>query len=299
MNGFDSLLVSSLPFFPRKIIGIVAKPYIAGETTEAALNRARQLVNQGFLTTVDLLGENVSSMKEAQDCSNTYQALLEKIQQSGLETTLSIKPTQFGLKKNKEACHKLIYGLIQKAAQHKTFVRIEMENSTCTTDTIELYRSLRADFSNTGIVFQAYLHRTERDVTKITGIPQNVRIVKGVYVESSDIAFQDPNAITNNYIKLAETLLENGAYVAFATHDQLLISKVMELIDRLGVSSDSYEFQMLLGVQERLRNTIRDEGHPMRVYIPFGKDWYPYSMRRLRQNPKIARYIMRETLRFR
>ena len=296
MSLFDHLVVSALPFVPKTVVGIVARRYIAGETADEALATATELNGQGFLTTLDMLGEDIASMEKAQEAANTYGFLLEEIQRRGIETNISLKPTQFGLRLDKNACRDLIRWLIEKAQGHNNFVRIEMEDSTCTTDTIDLYRSLRSDFDNTGIVLQAYLRRTKNDVARIGGIPPNVRIVKGVYVEPRKIAYKDPRIINKNYIHLAKTLLKQGAYVAFATHDELLVWEAFQLVEGLGLPPADYEFQMLLGVEKQLRDVIRDAGHRIRVYIPFGPEWYPYSVRRLRENPKIAGYVMRAML---
>ena len=297
MSLFDRLVVSTLPFVPKPVVGIVARRYIAGETPEEALAAATELSGQGFLTTLDMLGEDVPSMAQAREAANTYGFLLEEIQRRGLETNVSLKPTQFGLRLDKNACRDLLRWLIEKARGHDNFVRIEMENSTCTTDTLDLYRSLRSDFDNTGIVLQAYLRRTKDDAAAIADIPPNVRIVKGVYVEPRKIAYKDPRIINKNYMQLAETLLRKGAYVAFATHDELLVWEAFQLVDRLGLPPSAYEFQMLLGVEPQLRHVVQDAGHRIRVYIPFGRDWYPYSVRRLGENPKIAGYVMRAMLR--
>ncbi len=296
MSLFDRLVVSALPFVPKTVVGIVARRYIAGETADEALAAATELSGQGFLTTLDMLGEDIASMEQAREAANTYGFLLEEIQRRGLETNVSLKPTQFGLRLDKNACRDLIRWLIEKAQGHHNFVRIEMEDSTCTTDTIDLYRSLRSDFDNTGIVLQAYLRRTQNDVAAIGDIPPNVRIVKGVYLEPRKIAYKDPRVINKNYMHLAETLLKQGAYVAFATHDELLVWEAFHLVEGLGLPHSAYEFQMLLGVEKQLRDIIRDAGHRIRVYIPFGRDWHPYSVRRLRENPKIAGYVMRAML---
>ena len=296
MSLFDSLVVRTLPFVPKTVVGIVARRYIAGETADEALAIATELNGQGFLTTLDMLGEDIASMEQAREAADTYGFLLDEIQRRGLQANVSLKPTQFGLRLDKNACRDLIRWLIEKAQGHHNFVRIEMEDSTCTTDTIDLYRSLRSDFDNTGIVLQAYLRRTKNDVAAIGDIPPNVRIVKGVYVEPRKIAYKDPRIINKNYMHLAETLLEKGAYVAFATHDELLVWEAFQLVERLGLPPAAYEFQMLLGVEKQLRDVIRDAGHRIRVYIPFGRDWHPYSVRRLRENPKIAGYVLRAML---
>jgi len=296
MSLFDRLVVSTLPFVPKTVVGIIAKRYIAGETTAEALAVAADLNDQGFLTALDMVGEDVSNLNKAREAADTYGFLLDEIQRQGLETNVSLKPTQLGLRIDKNACRDLIRSLIEKAQGHNNFVRIEMEDSTCTTDTIALYRSLRSDFDNTGIVLQAYLRRTKEDVAAIVDIPPNVRIVKGVYVEPRRIAYKAPRIINKNYMYLAETLLRKGAYVAFATHDELLVWETFRLVESLGLPSSAYEFQMLLGVEKQLRHTIRDAGHRIRVYIPFGSDWHPYSVRRLRENPKIAGYVMQAML---
>ena len=296
MSLFDRLVVRTLPFVPKTVVGIVARRYIAGETADEALTTATELNGQDFLTTLDMLGEDIASMEQAREAANTYGFLLDEIQRRGLQANVSLKPTQFGLRLDKNACRDLIRWLIEKAQRHHNFVRIEMEDSTCTTDTIDLYRSLRSDFDNTGIVLQAYLRRTKNDVAAIGDIPPNVRIVKGVYVEPRKIAYKDSRIINKNYMHLAEILLENGAYVAFATHDELLVWEAFQLVERLGLSPAAYEFQMLLGVEKQLRDVIRDAGHRIRVYIPFGRDWHPYSVRRLRENPKIAGYVLRAML---
>jgi len=292
MSLFNRIVVKALPLIPKTFVGMVAKTYIAGETAKEALDVAAMLNKKGFLTTIDLVGENVKSMDEAQDAAKTYELLLDEISRRGIDSNISIKPSQFGLRINKEACCDLIKCLLDKARSHENFVRIEMEDSTCTSDTIALFLSVKNVFKNTGIVLQSYLHRSKDDVRDILGGPLNVRIVKGAYVEPLKISYKDPEIINENYVHLAEFLLRNGVYVAFATHDEILVGKLIGLVNRLGLPSSAYEFQMLLGVHEKLRNVIRDAGQRIRIYIPFGENWYPYSVRRLRENPKIAKYVI-------
>ncbi len=297
MSILDQLIASSLALVPKAIVGIVAKRYIAGETLEEALDVASELEPEGFLTTIDLLGEDATEIEQARDAANLYGRALDEIGKRNLNANVSLKPTQFGLKINKKKCRNLIEWLLGMAVTHQNFVRIEMENSTCTTGTLDVYRSLRNQFENVGIVVQAYLRRSGDDIAAIRDFPHNVRIVKGVYVEDRRIAYKDPRIINKNYMHLAETLLAGGAYVAFATHDELLVWEACRLVERLGLPPTAYEFQMLLGVEEELRNMIRDAGHRIRVYIPFGRDWHPYSVRRLGENPAIARHVIRAMLR--
>ena len=297
MSILDQLIASSLALVPKAIVGIVAKRYIAGETLEEALDVASELEPEGFLTTIDLLGEDVTEIEQARDAANLYGRALDEIGKRNLNANVSLKPTQFGLKINKKECRNLIEWLLGRAVTHQNFVRIEMENSTCTTGTLDVYRSIRNQFENVGIVIQAYLRRSGDDIAAIRDFLPNVRIVKGVYVEDRRIAYKDPRIINKNYIHLAETLLAGGAYVAFATHDELLVWEACRLVERLGLPPTAYEFQMLLGVDEGLRNMIRDAGHRIRVYIPFGRDWHPYSVRRLGENPAIARHVMRAMFR--
>jgi proline dehydrogenase len=296
MSLLDQLIAASLAVIPKPVVGIVAKHYIAGETMEEALDVASDLEDRGFLTSVDVLGEDPTRIEQARGAAELYGRLVDEIEKRSLSANVSIKPTLFGLKINKQECRDLIRWLLERAHTHRNFVRVEMEDSTCTTDTIDVYRSLSKGFDNVGIVIQAYLRRSNDDIAAMKDIHPNVRIVKGVYVEELDIAYKDPRIINESYMFLAETLLASGSYVAFATHDEPLVREAFRLVERLGLPASAYEFQMLLGVEEELRNMILDAGHRIRVYIPFGRDWHPYSVRRLRENPAIARHVMRAML---
>ncbi len=297
MSVFNRLVALTLPFVPKPIVGAVAKRYIAGESLDEAIKVAEDLNRAGFLTALDLLGEDTTRIEQARQAANDYSRALDEITTRGIDAYVSIKPTQFGLKVDPRACLELIRSLTARARSKGQFVRIEMEDSSSTSETIELFRTLRDEFSNVGIVIQAYLRRSVADMSAIADIKPNVRIVKGVYVEPRKVAFKDPRIINRNYVLMAEELLRKGAYVAFATHDELLVWEAFRMAKEMSLPKDAYEFQMLLGVQEELRDIIRDAGHRMRVYIPYGKDWYRYSVRRLRENPEIAGYVMRAMLR--
>lgn len=297
MSVFNRLVALTLPFVPKPIVGAVAKRYIAGESLDEAIKVAEDLNQAGFLAALDLLGEDTTRIEQARQAANDYSRALDEITTRGIDAYISIKPTQFGLKVDPRACLELIRSLTTRARSKGQFVRIEMEDSSSTSETIELFRTLRGEFSNVGIVIQAYLRRSVADISAIADLKPNVRIVKGVYVEPRRVAFKDPRIINRNYVLMAEELLRKGAYVAFATHDELLVWEAFRMAEEMSLPKEAYEFQMLLGVQAELRDIIRDAGHRIRVYIPYGKDWYPYSVRRLRENPEIAGYVMRAMLR--
>jgi proline dehydrogenase len=287
------LLSRVLPWIPRKLIGGVARRYIAGETLEDGLRVASGLNQQGFRTTMDLLGEDTTKPAQAHQALADYRKALEAIESHGIDGNVSVKPTQFGLRIDSELCFGLFRSLVGEARDLGHFVRLDMEDSSCTDPTLSLYRRLRGEFDNVGIVLQSRLHRSVRDLDSLRELIPNVRMVKGVYLEPPSIAWQDAQEIRDQFMTLSETLLQQGAYVAFATHDQSLVDGALETVDRLGIGKSGYEFQHLLGVRTQLGRQLRDAGHPVRIYVPFGRDWYPYSMRRLRENPQIAVYVLK------
>jgi proline dehydrogenase len=223
-------------------------------------------------------------------------ALLESIHRRGLDSTVSLKLTQFGLKLNPAECFLMVESVIRRAAELNNFVRIDMEDSSCTTGTIEMFRRLRQKHSNVGVAIQAYLRRTADDISALLKLKPNIRLCKGVYVESEEVAFREMSLINKNYLSILEQLLGAGCYVGIATHDEHIVKEAERMILELRLPSTSYEFQMLLGVSESLRNRIRSDGHPLRIYIPFGRQWYAYSVRRLRENPRIAGYVLKAML---
>jgi proline dehydrogenase len=296
LSVVDRIIAGSLPFIPRILVERVARPYIAGETAEDAMRVASSLNQLGFRTTMDLLGEHVERTEQAQHAVGMYMALLETIHQRGLDSTVSLKLTQFGLKLNPDDCFVKVESVIQCAAELNNFVRIDMEDSSCTTGTIEIFRRLRQKHSNVGVAIQAYLRRTADDISALLDLKPNIRLCKGVYVESEAVAFRQMSVINENYLSILERLLRAGCYVGIATHDEHIVKEAQRMIRELKLPSTSYEFQMLLGVSESLRNRIRSDGHPLRIYIPFGSEWYAYSVRRLRENPRIAGYVLKAML---
>jgi proline dehydrogenase len=296
LSVVDRIIAGSLPFIPRILVERVARPYIAGETADDAMRVASSLNQLGFRTTVDLLGEHVERMEQAQHAVDPYMALLESIHRRGLDSTVSLKLTQFGLKLNADECFRMVESVIRRAAELNNFVRIDMEDSSCTTGTIEMFRRLRQKHSNVGVAIQVYLRRTTDDISALEELKPNIRLCKGVYVESAEVAFREMSLINKNYLSILERLLRAGCYVGIATHDEHIVNEAERMIRELKLPSTSYEFQMLLGVSESLRNRIRRDGHPLRVYIPYGSEWYAYSVRRLRENPRIAGYVLKAML---
>jgi proline dehydrogenase len=290
---FDRAIAGSLQFVPRAIVRKVANRYIAGESVRDAIRVAEGLNKQRARATMDILGEDVHGIEDAQRAEREYGELLEEIYRKGIDSNVSIKLTQFGLKIDRKLCFDLVEGLVKRAARLNNFVRIDMEDSSCTTDTLEIYRELRKDHSNLGVVIQAYLRRTMADVESLAPIRPNYRLCKGVYVESPEIAYREMRLINENYVRILEQLFRNGSYVGIATHDEFVVREALRLIKHLNVPNSSYEFQMLLGVGEDLRQPLLSAGHNLRVYIPFGRDWYKYSVRRLRENPQLAGYVLK------
>ncbi len=289
----DRVVAHSLPFVPKTVVRKVASRYIAGETLDEALDVTAGLNRQRMCATLDVLGEHIHGIDQARRAVSQYLQVLEHIHSRKLDANVSIKLTQLGLKVDWLACLELTSRLVKHARELGNFVRIDMEDSSCTTDTLRLYRELRKDYSNVGVVIQAYLRRTAQDVAALQDLRPNFRLCKGVYVEPPEIAYHEMRDINRNYVSLLETLFRNGSYIGIATHDESIVSEAFRLIRDMKLPPTAYEFQMLLGINEQLRNRIVAAGHKLRVYIPYGRDWYAYSVRRLRENPRIAGYVFK------
>jgi len=296
MRIVDRAIAGFLPHVPRSVVGRVARRYIAGETRDDALRVARQLNEKGFRATMDILGEDIHRLDQAQNAADNYRTLLDELHAGKIDSNVSVKLTQLGLEVNKQDCLALADSVVTRAQECGNFVRIDMEDSSWTSDTLEIYAQLRQRHSNVGVVIQAYLRRTAADVERLIEIAPNFRLCKGVYVEPESLAYHDMAEINRNYVLLLERLLRAGIYVGIATHDERLVGEAQRLIAELRLPPSAYEFQMLLGVNEPLRDRVRAAGHPLRVYIPFGKDWYAYSVRRLRENPRLAGYVLKAML---
>ncbi len=288
-----------LPYMPKKLIWIFSKKYIAGEYIEDAIRVSKELNSQGMVVTIDLLGEFITKIEAAEENTKQYLEIIDRIQKENIEGNYSLKPTMFGLLIDKDKCYELIRKVVEKATQYGNFVRVDMEDSQCVDLELELFRKLRAEFpNNVGLVFQAYLKRTLDDIKglesdKPENYRNNYRLCKGIYVEHESIAYKSYEKINNHYVEDIEYLLKNDIYVGIATHDKYLIEKSYELIKNNNISKDKYEFQMLLGVTPNLRDSVVKNGHKMRIYVPFGKQWFKYSTRRLKENPKMASHIIK------
>ena len=296
---FNKFIASILPYFPKKFIWIFSRAYISGVTMADAMRVSKELNAQGVKVTLDVLGEFIKSLDEAEANKQEYLELIEETQKQGINGNYSLKPTSFGLLIDKEVCYRLMREIVAKAASYNNFCRVDMEDSPCTDLEIELYRRLHAEFpKNVGLVIQAYLKRTYTDLENMLDmntpeIPTNYRLCKGIYVEPAEIAFKKYEEINQHYLEDLEFMFRNKIYVGIATHDKPLIEGAYELIKKYNVPKNMYEFQMLYGVTPKLRQSIVDGGHVMRVYVPFGEKWFGYSTRRLKENPKIASHIIK------
>ena len=292
MSLFDRLMGITLPLVPKPVVRYVARPYIAGETLADQTRVIAELNAQGFLTASSILGEFVTRREESEAAVSDYEQLLFAIDEKKLQGNIHVKLSHLGLKLDREFCYQNVAKLLRAARDRKNFVRIDMEDSSCTSDTLDLYFRLREEFENVGVVIQACMRRSLGDVRRLAAAKASVRLCKGIYIEPRAIAYLDREIVRRNYALLLEELLGAGCYVGIATHDEMLVWEAMRIIDRLHLDPSRYEFQMLLGVEASLRNVIREAGHRLRVAVPFGPSWYPYSLRRLRKNPRIARYVL-------
>lgn len=302
LNGiamFNKMIASLLPHMPKKLVWMFSKEYIAGETLEEAIVNAKKLNAEGILTTIDVLGEFITTLDEAKANKEEYLEVIEEAEKAGVEGNYSLKPTFFGLLLDKDAAYQHIREVVAKAASYNNFVRIDMEDSPCTDMEIDLYRKLKEEFpANVGLVVQAYLKRTHQDIENLKDInnpesPVNLRVCKGIYIEPEEIVYKNYHEINSNFLADIEYMFQEGMYPAIATHDQPVVEGSYKLIEKYKVSKDKYEFQMLYGVTPALRKSIMDKGHRMRVYVPFGKQWFGYSTRRLKENPKMAGVIIK------
>jgi len=298
MSLFDTLVKYGMPFVPKTIVGRVARRYVAGDTLDDAVQTLRALNDEGAMGTVDILGEEVREPVKANAAVEEYLRLLDRIEYEKLDANISIKPTMLGLNIDQSLCEENLLRIVARAAQFNNFVRIDMEDHTCTDNTIRLFRQMHEKHpTSVGVVLQSYLHRTIADINSLLPLVPNIRICKGIYREPREIAWKEFETIRANFVFATEKLLSSGAYVGIATHDPHLVWAGMKIVDRLGLDHDRYEFQMLLGVDPELRRIILANGHRLRVYVPYGKDWYPYSIRRLRENPTVAHHVVRAMFR--
>lgn len=293
MSLFNRIVIFFMPVVPKPVVRLFSKRYVAGDKLQDAVHTVRTLNEQGILATMDVLGESTTHREETSGYVEEYLQVLRTISEEKLDCNISLKPTQLGLQIDKELCYQNVKRIALEALKLGNFVRIDMEDSTCTTATIELYEQLRNEFPNVGIVLQAYMRRSLDDIKAMSRKPANFRVCKGIYIERRKIAYKNPQTVNDNFVLLMETAFKAGSYVGIATHDEKMVWHGLRLIEQLSLKREEYEFQMLLGVDEELRNILVAAGHRLRVYVPYGKRWYAYCMRRLKENPVIAIYILK------
>jgi proline dehydrogenase len=293
----DRAIVRVLPAVPRPIVKRLSERYIAGPELSDACRVVTRLNAARKMGTIDVLGEEITSSEEATALLEEYEDVFDTIEQTGLDSNVSVKLTGLGLKLDRDLCRDNLATLVRWAAERGNFVRIDMEDSSTTADTLAIYRELRgAGLDNVGVVLQAYMRRTLEDVAALADLRPNVRVCKGIYVEPAEVAYQGYDTVRFNFAEALSALLAADAYVAVATHDEWVVAEALHLFEEREVPVDRYEFQLLLGVREDLGDELVREGHRVRIYVPFGRQWYEYSVRRLQENPKIAGYIALDTL---
>lgn len=292
MDLFSRLVKTTLPAVPKPIVGRFASRYVAGPSLEDAVRVVRQLNQEGAMATVDVLGEEVHERTTAEAAVEQYLQVLRTLDAEKLDANVSIKPTMLGLKLDEEFCHDNLDRLCELAGQLSNFVRIDMEDRTTTQATLRIYRRLRQRHDRVGVVLQSYMRSTLQDIEELP--PRaNVRLCKGIYIEPREVAWKGYETVRHNFLAALEKMFAKGIYVGIATHDEFLVCGAVALIDRFRLEPSQYEFQMLYGVDSQLRRILIAGGHRLRVYVPFGQDWYPYSVRRLRENPEIAKHVLR------
>lgn len=296
MPLFHTLIIRTLPLVPKRIVRYFAARYIAGETLDDGIRVVRELNQRGILATMDVLGEGVTTREESLEMRRQCEEVLHAIHRHQLNATLSLKPTQMGLAFAKDFCLDNVSRLCDLAREYGTSVCIDMEDHPYTDATLELYDVLRGKHDNVTCVIQAYLKRSEADIRALLAKPTSLRLCKGIYVEPEAIAFREREKVRDNYKLLLRTLLDGGAFCAIATHDDPLIEEGFRQVRERKLTPEQYEFQMLLGVRDQKREEIVRAGHPMRVYVPFGRQWYAYSTRRLKENPQMTGYIVKSIL---
>lgn len=282
-------VAGSVTHLPRSLVRRVARRYIAGTTIDDALAAVRDLAAQGCVATVDLLGEHVRHRAQTEVGVEAYEQLLRGLVAGGLPAGISVKPTALGLSLTEELCLANLRRLAAAAAKAGRFMRVDMEESTWTSATLDLLAEVHREHPNVGGVIQARLRRSGRDLEPLIRQRISVRLCKGIYLEPADIAYADADEIRAQYIYLLDQLLAARCFVGIATHDPVLVDESLRLIE--SHRSARYEFQMLMGVAERLRGRLVAAGHRVRVYVPYGEDWYGYALRRLQENPKMAAQI--------
>lgn len=296
MSFSRRIVLAGLPLVPKPLVRRVAARYVAGETLADAVRVTRELNAEGVMGTIDVLGEEISERSQASEAVDEYIRVFDEIERRGLDSNVSIKPTLLGLKIDEAFCQDNIGRIAEAAKAHGNFVRIDMEDRTTTEATLRIYRELHARHGNLGCVLQSYMRRTLGDIAALPAEGASVRLCKGIYIEPRASAWKGYETVRLNFVEALDKLFRQGVYVGIATHDEYLVCAATALVDRYGLARDRYEFQMLLGVDPELRRLLVAQGHRMRVYVPYGRQWYQYSTRRVRENPDIAWHAARAFL---
>jgi proline dehydrogenase len=275
----------------------LARRFVAGETLEEALGVAQRLKAEGIAVTLDHLGESVSTLEEARAARDVYLKALGALDDAGLEANVSIKLSQFGIGVSAAECMANVEQLVQEAGARRGFVRVDMESSDYTDRTLDLVTAIHSRHGSTGTVIQAYLYRSRADIERLNGLGIRVRLCKGAYLEAAEVAFPQKADVDRNFVELMRLLIDHGAYPAIATHDQKMIAATKEYVETRNFPRDSFEFQMLYGIRRDLQRRLVAEGYRLRLYVPFGRAWYPYYMRRMAERPANVMFILRNLLR--
>jgi proline dehydrogenase len=295
MSIFSKLIVASIPLIPRSVVGFFARPYIAGDALSDGIRVVKELNAQGIMATMDVLGESVNTREECIEMRRQCEDVLHAINEHGLDSNLSIKPTQMGLSISEEFCEENLRILLDIARKYSNFVRMDMEDHPYTDSTLAIYKRLRRDYPGlVGVVLQSYLRRTVADLQDLVADgPTNIRLCKGIYVEPEEIAFKKRDEIRECFMQANDFGFREKVYIGIATHDDVLIDYAIAKVSEYGLTREQYEFQMLLGVRSQRRDQLVAMGHRLRVYVPFGEQWYAYSTRRLKENPSMAMHIVK------
>ena len=290
----NSLLATIMPYLPKVLVRPFAKPYVAGESIDSVIKITKKLNDNGFSTTLDILGEFVNSKEEANKIKNAYSELIKNISSKKLDSTISVKLTHLGLGIDSNLGEENFNSLSLIGKEYNVGITIDMENSPYTSKTFEIYKNAIIKNEKLGAVIQAYLYRSLDDIKHLDSSLLNLRICKGIYNESQDIAIQDRLAINDNYFEMAKSLLNGQGYACLATHDLTLIDRLESFIDENDISPKRFEFQVLYGVPMGNRlEELKSKGYKIRIYVPFGEAWFEYSVRRLKENPKIISYVLK------
>ena len=295
----NRLIAAVLPYMPKRLVWIFSKKYISGENLADAIRESEKINSEGCVVTIDILGEFISRLEDAESFKIQYIDAIEQFSSRKIKGNFSVKPSMFGLLLDKEACYSIIREIVAVADKYNSFIRIDMEDSTCTDDEVNIYNRLREEFpKRVGLVLQAYMKRTLDDVKNLmksdtTTSPLNFRLCKGIYIEDKSIAFKGYQEVRDHFMEDLEFMLKNDIFVGIATHDRYLVEQSMLLIKHLNIPREKFEFQMLYGVNPKLRKSIVEKGYTMRVYLPFGTQWFNYSTRRLKENPNMVWHILK------